>query len=55
VEVLAAKTGYTDTAGYCFTAMVRTESGRTLAFTTLGAPTNGGRWSDASRILAAFE
>jgi D-alanyl-D-alanine endopeptidase (penicillin-binding protein 7) len=54
VEVLAAKTGYTDTAGYCFTAMVRTASGRTLAFTTLDAPTTGGRWSDASRILAAF-
>ncbi len=54
VEVLAAKTGYTDTAGYCFSAVVRTASGRKLAFTTLGAGTTGGRWGDAARILSTF-
>nr|MBA2321414.1 D-alanyl-D-alanine carboxypeptidase [Deltaproteobacteria bacterium] len=44
----------TDTAGYCFTAVVRTDSGRTLAFTTLGASSSGGRWGDASKILSTF-
>jgi D-alanyl-D-alanine endopeptidase (penicillin-binding protein 7) len=54
VEVLAAKTGYTGTAGYCFSAVVRTETGRTLAFTLLGAPTTGARWADADRIVRAY-
>ncbi len=51
LEFLAAKTGYTDTARYCFTAVVRTESGRRVALTILGAPNNRTRWADVSRIL----
>ncbi|MEL6341808.1 MAG: serine hydrolase [Myxococcota bacterium] len=51
VEFLAAKTGYTDTARHCFAAVVRTASGRRLAFTTLGARRGRYRWSDAKTLL----
>lgn len=51
IEVLAAKTGYTDTAGYCFSAVVRTEEGRTIAMTLLGDPRSKDRWRDAQRIV----
>lgn len=51
VEVLAAKTGYTDTAGYCFTAVVRTASGRTIAMTLLGSPSTATRWRDVEKVL----
>lgn len=52
VEVLAAKTGYTDTAGYCFSAVVRTRSGRTIALSLLGSPSTATRWRDVDRVLA---
>lgn len=51
IEILAAKTGYTDTARHCFTAVVRTEDGRTLALTTLGARRGRQRWSDVRTLL----
>ena len=51
VEVLAAKTGYTDTARHCFTAVVRTRSGRTIAFTTLGARRGRHRWYDVADLI----
>jgi D-alanyl-D-alanine endopeptidase (penicillin-binding protein 7) len=51
LEILAAKTGYTDTARHCFTAVVRTEDGRTLALTTLGAYKSRQRWSDVQALL----
>ena len=51
VDFLAAKTGYTDTARYCFTSVVRTDDGRTLAITLLGAPRSRDRWSDLDRVL----
>ncbi len=49
--VEAAKTGYTDTARYGFTAVLRTDSGRHLAITLLGADGKLTRWADMSRIL----
>ncbi|MFT4974530.1 MAG: D-alanyl-D-alanine endopeptidase (penicillin-binding protein 7) [Myxococcota bacterium] len=55
VEVLAAKTGYTDTALHCFSAVVRTSSGRTIAFTTLGARRGRHRWYDVADIIAWAE
>lgn len=51
LEFLAAKTGYTDTARYCFTAVVRTESGRRIALAVLGAPNVRTRWADVRRIV----
>ena len=53
-DVLAAKTGFSNTAGYCFTTVVRTPSGRKLAISLLGAGSTGRRWSDLTRILATF-
>ena len=47
-------TGYTDTAGYCFAGVVRTDDGRTLAVTVLGAPRSRDRWRDLDRIVSAF-
>ena len=47
----AAKTGYTDTARYNFTTVVRTASGRHLAITLLGADGKQTRWADMARIL----
>lgn len=55
IEILAAKTGYTDTAGHCFTAAIRTDSGRTLALTTLGARRGRHRWSDVADLIAWAE
>jgi D-alanyl-D-alanine endopeptidase (penicillin-binding protein 7) len=55
LEFLAAKTGYTDTARYCFTGVLRTDEGRTLAVTLLGAPRSRDRWSDLDRVLRWVE
>lgn len=52
LQVETAKTGYTDTAGYTFTTVLRTESGRHLAITLLGADGKLTRWADMGRILA---
>ena len=50
-EVLAAKTGYTDTARYCFTGVFRLDDGRRVAVTVLGSPRERHRWADLRRIL----
>lgn len=54
-EVLAAKTGYTDTARYCFTGVFRTRNGREVAITTLGARWSRQRWSDMRTLLGWVE
>lgn len=46
-----AKTGYTDTARYCFTTVLESATGRRLAITLLGADGKMTRWADVSRIL----
>jgi len=51
VEWLAAKTGYTDTARYCFSGVFVTDEGRTLALTLLGAPRGRDRWNDLDRVI----
>jgi D-alanyl-D-alanine endopeptidase (penicillin-binding protein 7) len=51
LEVLAAKTGYTDTARYCFTTALQTAGGRRLVITLLGAEGKMTRWADVERIL----
>lgn len=53
--VYAAKTGYTDTARYCFTSMVETRAGNRLVVTLLGAEGRNTRWADVSRILSWWE
>jgi D-alanyl-D-alanine endopeptidase (penicillin-binding protein 7) len=55
LEVLAAKTGYTDTAGYCFAGVFRLENGRTVALSVLGANATGNRWRDVQKLLEAAE
>lgn len=50
-ETLAAKTGYTDTARYCFATVVRTDEGRTLGIALLGAPTSSSRFSDTTALI----
>lgn len=50
-EVVAAKTGYTSTAGWCFGQVVRTKSGRLLATVVLGAPTNGARFRSTRQLV----
>jgi serine-type D-Ala-D-Ala endopeptidase (penicillin-binding protein 7) len=54
-ETLAAKTGYTDTARFCFADVVRTRSGRRLAAVVLGAPNSGARFADTTALLAWAE
>jgi D-alanyl-D-alanine endopeptidase (penicillin-binding protein 7) len=49
--VETAKTGYTDTARYCFTTALETSSGRRLVITLLGADGKLTRWADIGRIL----
>jgi D-alanyl-D-alanine endopeptidase (penicillin-binding protein 7) len=49
--VETAKTGYTDTARYCFTTVLQTNDGRRLGITLLGADGKMTRWADVGRIL----
>lgn len=51
VLVEAAKTGYTDTAGYCLSTLVETSTGQRLAITLLGAPNDRTRWADVARVV----
>lgn len=55
ITVTAAKTGYTDTARYCFTTALETQDGRRLVITLLGADGKLTRWADVGRILAWVE
>lgn len=52
LTIEAAKTGYTDTARYCFTTVMQTEDGRRLVVTLLGADGKQTRWADMNRVLA---
>ncbi|MEC7947456.1 MAG: serine hydrolase [Myxococcota bacterium] len=54
-EVLAGKTGYTDTARHCFAGVFRTRDGRRVAITTLGAHRGHQRWSDVRALLRWVE
>jgi len=54
-EVVAGKTGYTDTARHCFTGVFRTRDGRRVAITTLGAYRGHQRWSDVRALLSWVE
>ncbi len=54
-EVLAAKTGYTDTARYCFAGVFRLNNGREVAITTLGAWNGSRRWRDLRSLLTWLE
>jgi len=51
VDVQVGKTGYTDTARYCLTTLVRTRTGQRLLITLLGARSDATRWADARRII----
>ena len=50
-ETLAAKTGYTDTAKYCFATVVRTDEGKTYAVAVLGAPNSAARFADTTALV----
>ncbi|MEZ4319679.1 MAG: serine hydrolase [Myxococcota bacterium] len=50
-ETLAAKTGYTSTARYCFSQVVQTRTGRTLATVVLGSPTMASRFADSRAMV----
>ncbi len=52
LEFLSAKTGYTDTARYCFSTVLRTARGQRLVVTLLGAEGKQTRWADLERILS---
>lgn len=54
-EVVAAKTGYTDTARHCFTGVFELENGREVAITTLGAYRSSQRWRDVRGLLRWVE
>jgi len=54
-EVLAAKTGYTNTARYCFSTVMRLRNNRRVALTTLGARWSRQRWSDVRKVLSWIE
>ncbi len=51
LSIEAAKTGYTDTARYCFTTVLQTNDGRRLVVTLLGADGKQTRWADMNRVL----
>lgn len=49
-HTLAAKTGYTDPAQYCFATAVEVD-GRQLVAVVLGAPTNEARFAETRRLI----
>ena len=52
-DTLAAKTGYTDTARYCFATVVRSRrTGRTYGAVILGSPHGYTRWRDVRSMLS---
>jgi D-alanyl-D-alanine endopeptidase (penicillin-binding protein 7) len=51
LEIEAAKTGYTDTAGYCFTTVLRPRGGPRLVVALLGDRGRRTRFADVSRIV----
>ena len=50
-ETLAAKTGYTDIAGYCFATVVRSRSNARVAVVVLGGRTAQSRFDDAAALI----
>lgn len=54
-EVVAAKTGYTDTARHCFAGVFELDDGRRVAVTTLGAWSSRRRWRDVRALLSWVE
>lgn len=54
-EPVAAKTGYTDAAMYCYAAVLVTPSGRRLGVAVLGAPSSASRFDDVRRLVAYAE
>ena len=52
LQVVVAKTGYTDTAHYCLSTIVQTPRGRRLVISLLGATGKRTRWADALRVVA---
>lgn len=55
LEILAAKTGFTQTAQYCFSTVLRTDDGHRVVVTLLGANGTGTRWADMARVLDWLE
>jgi D-alanyl-D-alanine endopeptidase (penicillin-binding protein 7) len=55
LDILAAKTGYSGTAGYCFATVARTSSGRTLVISLLGSGRPQERWTDVKKIVDALK
>ena len=51
-DTIAAKTGYTDTARYCFATVVQSRAtGRRFGLVVLAAQTGGRRWRDVLNTL----
>ena len=55
IEIEAAKTGYTDTARYCFSTLLQLEDGRRVVISLLGAEGKDTRWADVNRVLSWLE
>jgi len=55
LDFFVTKTGYTDTARYCFTSMLQTASGRRVIITLLGAERSSARWADVRQVLRWLE
>jgi D-alanyl-D-alanine carboxypeptidase len=49
-DILAAKTGYIDAAGYCLVEWVKDERGDVITV-VLGAPTKGARIRESLRLI----
>ena len=55
IDLIASKTGYTDTARHCFSAVIRLRDGRRVAITTLGTRSSRLRWRDARALVRWLE
>jgi len=51
ISVLGGKTGYTESAGYCFVGQFKNEEGKEIISVVLGAPSKGARFSETKKLV----
>lgn len=51
IQILGGKTGFTDSAGYCFVGQFKNEAGKEIISVVLNAPSNVVRFSETKKLV----
>jgi D-alanyl-D-alanine carboxypeptidase len=51
ISILGGKTGYTESAGYCFVGQFKNEDGKEIISVVLGAPSKESRFSETKKLV----